>query len=64
MSKSPHTPEFRAMVSQEYLDGLGAYTFLAVKYQIGIQTLREWVDKCRRHGLLAFQSKKGTQGNR
>lgn len=25
MAKSPHTPEFRAKVSQEYLDGLDLY---------------------------------------
>ncbi|SDX31033.1 hypothetical protein [Eubacterium barkeri] len=31
MSKSPHTPEFRAMVSQEYLDGLSLYEYLATK---------------------------------
>ncbi len=28
MAKSPHTPEFRTKVSQEYLDG-SAYPFLA-----------------------------------
>ena len=59
MSKSPHTPEFGAMVSQEYLDGLGSYDSLAVKYQIGSTQLREWVSKYRQHGLFAFQSKKG-----
>lgn len=55
MAKSPHTPEFRAMVSQEYLDGLGSYDFLANKYQIGKKTLREWVAKYRQHGPIAFQ---------
>lgn len=25
MAKSPQTPEFRAMVSQEHLDGIGSY---------------------------------------
>ena len=59
MSKSPHTSEFRAMVSQEYLDGLGSYEYLAAKYQIGSTQLREWVAKYRRHGLSAFQSKQG-----
>lgn len=59
MSKSPHTPEFRAMVSQEYLDGLGSYDFLANKYQIGSKTLKQWVAKYRLYGLLAFQDKKG-----
>lgn len=59
MSKSPHTPEFRAMVSQEYLDGLSSYDFLANKYQIGSKTLKQWVAKYRLYGLLAFQDKKG-----
>lgn len=59
MSKSPHTPEFRAMVSQEYLDGLGSYDFLANKYQIGSKTLKQWVAKYRLYGIIAFQNKKG-----
>ena len=59
MSKSPHTPEFRAMVSQEYLDSLGSYDSLAAKYQIGSTQLREWIAKYRQHGLSAFQSTKG-----
>lgn len=59
MAKSPHTPEFRAMVSQEYLDGLGSYDFLANKYQIGSKTIKQWVAKYRLYGLLAFQNKKG-----
>lgn len=59
MAKSPHTPEFRAMVSQEYLDGLGSYDFLASKYQIGSKTIKQWVAKYRLYGLLAFQNKKG-----
>ncbi|RGC22045.1 transposase [Enterocloster aldenensis] len=59
MSKSAHTPEFRAMVSQEYLNGLVSYNSLATNYQIGTKTLKEWVAKYRRHGLSAFQSKQG-----
>lgn len=54
MAKSPHTPEFRAMVSQEYLDGLDSYDFLANKYQIGKKTSREWIAKYRQHGSIAF----------
>ena len=45
MSKSPHTSEFRAKVSQEYLDGLGSYNYLATKYNIGCKTLKEWAAK-------------------
>ena len=50
MTKSAHTPEFRAMVSQEYLDGLVSYNSLATNYQIGTKTLKEWVAKYRRRG--------------
>ena len=53
MSKSSHTPEFRAMVAQEYLDGLGSYDSLSTKYQIGCTQFREWVAKYKQHGLPA-----------
>ena len=59
MSKSPHTPEFRAMVSQEYLDDIGSYRFLAERYNIGTRTLREWVAKFRIHGIDAFITQTG-----
>ena len=59
MSKSPHTPEFRAMVSQEYLDGIGSYRFLAERYNIGTRTLREWVAKFRIRGIDAFITQTG-----
>lgn len=38
MAKSPHTPEFRVKVSQEYFDGR-FYLFLAEKDNIGKTTL-------------------------
>lgn len=53
MAKSPHTPEFRAKVSQEYLDG-SSYSFLVEKYGIGKTTLRQWVAKYRLYGIAAF----------
>ena len=59
MPKSPHTPEFRAMVSQEYLDGVGSYSSLAEKYSIGTKTLQEWVKKYRIHGINAFITQSG-----
>lgn len=34
MGKSPHTPEFRAKVAQEYLDGLGSAVLLQKKQEI------------------------------
>ena len=42
MPKSKHSPEFRAKVSQEYLDGIGSIQFLADKYSIGYSTLKGW----------------------
>lgn len=53
MAKSPHTPEFRAKVSQEYLDG-SSYPFLTKKYNIGKTALQQWVAKYRLHGIAAF----------
>ena len=59
MAKSPHTPEFRAKVSQEYLDGFGSYNYLATKYDIGSKTLKQWVAKYRIYGIAAFTNKTG-----
>ena len=59
MAKSPHTPEFRAKVSQEYLDGLGSYDYLSTKYNIGSKTLKQWVAKYRFYGIIAFATKSG-----
>lgn len=61
MAKSPHTPEFKAKVSQEYLDGLGSFPFLANKYSIGLQTIQSWVSKYKLYGILAFQNKAGNK---
>ena len=41
MSKSPYTPEFRARVSQKYLDGLDSYDSLAAEYQCCHQKEKE-----------------------
>lgn len=59
MSKSPHTSEFRAMVSQKYLDGEGSVRYLATKYGIGNQTLKQWIDKYRIYRIAAFSKKRG-----
>lgn len=59
MPKSPHTPEFRSKVSQEYLDELGSYNSLAAKYGIGSTTLKEWVSKYRIYGIAAFTPQVG-----
>lgn len=61
MAKSPHTPEFKAKVSQEYLDRLGSFPFLANKYSIGSQKIQSWVSKYKLYGILAFQNKAGNK---
>lgn len=59
MSKSPYTPEFRAKVSQEYLNGVGSYDYISAKYEIGKKTLQQWVAKYRIYGIAAFVHKSG-----
>ena len=59
MAKSPHTAEFRAQVSQEYLDGLASTKFLASKYRVGDKTIREWIAKYKHFGIYAFAEKTG-----
>lgn len=54
MSKSKHTPEFRSIISQEYLDGKGSYQGLSKKYNIGKATIQKWVTAYRIHGINAF----------
>lgn len=54
MSKSKHSPQFKAMVSQEYLDGKGSYYCLADVYQVGRATIEKWVAAYRLHGTNAF----------
>lgn len=61
MAKSKHSPEFRAKVSQEYLDGKGSYRILAATYNIGRTTLEKWVSIFRIHGIEAFIT---TSGNK
>ena len=58
MGKSPHTAEFRAKVSQEYLEG-SSYSFLSEKYNIGKTTLQQWVAKYRIYGIVAFATSSG-----
>lgn len=54
MSISPHTPEWRAMVAQEYLDGSGSSYDLATKYGIHAKTIRRWAVRYREQGIMTF----------
>ena len=55
MSKSPYTAKFRAMVSQQYLDGADSYSSLANK----ILNQQANLAKYKLHGLSAFQHQNG-----
>ena len=55
MSKSPHTPEWRAMVAQEYLDGKGSSGVIANKYNVASYTVRRWAQRYQEQGLYAFE---------
>ena len=59
MPRSKWSPEFRATVSQEYLDGLGSTNTLAEKYHVGKATIHKWVAAYRIHGIEAFSTKIG-----
>lgn len=61
MPKSPHSPEFRAKIAQEYLDGKGSYKALAEKYLVGKRTIEKWVGVYRIHGIDAFLKNAGNQ---
>ena len=61
MSKSKYTPEFRAMVAQEYIDGAGSAYSLADKYHIGKTTIQKWVALFRAHGINAFIPREGNK---
>ena len=58
MPRSKYPPEFRARVSQEYIDGIGSVQFLADKYGVGYSTLKGWINEYRIHGISAFCHKK------
>jgi len=54
MPKSKWSEEFRAKVSQEYLDGKGSTYYLANKYHISRTTIQKWVAAYKAHGINAF----------
>ena len=54
MPKSKWSAEFRAKVSQEYLDGKGSICYLVNKYHIGRTTIQKWVAAYKVHGINAF----------
>ena len=51
MSKSKWSTEFRAKVSQEYLDGKGSAEYLSNKYHVGRTTIQ---DVYKRQGINRY----------
>lgn len=45
MSRSKFTPEQKATISQEYLDGFGSSIELATKYNVDDYTIRRWAQR-------------------
>ncbi len=54
MAKSNFTPEQKANIAQEYLDGLGSSSQIATKYGINAYTVRRWAQKYTEQGISAF----------
>lgn len=45
MAKSPHTPDWRAMVAQEYIEGAGSSYDLANTYGVYPKTVQRWAQQ-------------------
>lgn len=61
MSKSSYTPEFRAKVAQEYLEGNCSRKDLSEKYNIPESTIRDWINVYKTYGINAFINAKGNK---
>ena len=61
MSKSSYTPEFRAKIAQEYLNGNCSRKDLSKKYNIPESAIRDWINVYKTHGINAFIN---TNGNK
>ena len=55
MPKSLFSPEERARIAQEYLDGKGSSPDIARKYGINESTIRRWAQRYAEHGISAFE---------
>lgn len=61
MSKSKHSAEWRTDIVKKYLSGEGSYAVLAKEYGIGETTLRDWVHRYRKHGMVGFGNNRGNK---
>ena len=55
MGRSPFSPEERARIAQEYLDGKGSSYEIARKYGIHNDTVRQWAQRYVEHGISTFE---------
>ena len=54
MAKSKFSPEERARIAQEYLDGKGSYRVIGKKYGISSDTVRDWTMRYKLYGIEGF----------
>lgn len=59
MSKPKFTPEQKATIAQEYIDGIASSIALAAKYNVDDYTIRRWAHRYEEKGILAFQKRNG-----
>ncbi len=59
MAKSPHTPEWRAMVAKQYLDGNAPSPDIAKRFGINDRTVRRWAQRYQEQGIAAFERASG-----
>ena len=55
MAKSPHSPEWRVMIAQEYLQGNASSYELSTVYGINPKTIRCWAQRYKENGILTFE---------
>ena len=54
MSELKFTPEQKANIAKEYLDGFTSSIELAKKYNVNNYTIRRWAHRYEKSGILAF----------
>ena len=61
MSELKFTPEQKANIAKEYLDGFTSSIELAKKYNVNNYTIRRWAHRYEKSGILAFLKEKKNQ---
>lgn len=61
MSELKFTPEQKANIAKEYLDGFASSIELAKKYNVNNYTIRRWAHRYEKSGILAFLKEKKNQ---